>query len=1367
MTFQRCASSVFLLVVLGVAMSVSLPAQQAPTVDPSLFAEMRWRNIGPHRAGRTKAAAGHASQPYTFYIGMVNGGVWKTTDAGRTWKPIFDDQPTGSIGWVVVAPSDPNILYVGSGEGLPRPDLAVGDGIYKSTDAGATWTHLGLRDAQQIPKIAVDPRNPNRLFVAALGHPYGPNEERGIFRSTNGGQTFERVLFKDANTGGKDVDIDPSNPDIVYATMWEQRQGPWENGAWDGTNGGIFKSTDGGTTWKPLTQGLPAGIVNAELAIAPSNPRRVYATLEAASAAGAASAGQGPPGTGIYRSDDAGETWTHITTDTRPVSRINEVVPHVHPKDPDTLIVTDIVSYKSTDGGKTFVPFKGAPGGDDNQNIWWNPNDPNIMLLVIDQGAVVTLNGGQTWSSWFTQPTAALYHVMADNAFPYRVCGGQQDSGSVCVASRGNDGQITFRDWHPVGVEEYGYAAPDPRDPDLVYGGKVTRYDRRTGQVSDVGPVRSGRGGPPTAGPAYRTVRTQPVVFSTVDPRALFYGNNVLWKTLDGGIAWKQISPDLTREKWDVPKSVGTYASRVQRQERGAIGAQVIYTIGPSYIDINRIWIGTDDGVIATTADGGLNWSNVTPPRVSSFMKVFIIDPGRFDPLTAYAAVNTLRLDDMNPHIYRTHDGGKTWKEIVNGIPGGAPVSVVREDPRRKGLLFAGSETQVYVSFDDGDHWQSLRLNMAASSVRDLIIKDDDLVVGTHGRGIWILDDITPLRQIGQANATTDADAILFKPQTAYRVRWNMNTDTPLPPDEPTAPNPPEGAIINYYLKSAATGPVTLEILGGDGKLVRRYSSTDEVFKPDPATINIPLYWFRPLTALSATAGMHRFTWDMHYQPLDGGGRIGGPTLPIAAIGHNTVSSPTTPWVNPGQFTVKLTVNGRSYTQPIVVKQDPRVKTPALAMQQVYTLSKAAYYGAIEAQAAARQARALRDQIVNLRPRANGAAADTLAALEKKIEALEPAPQAPVEGRGRGGRGGVGGGGRGGGAPASPPGSLSAASAGLAGVMNLLQGADVRPTAVQLAAITNARTTAAATIAKWTTIKTVDVVAANATLKAAGLPSLATAPAAPPTTQPAAAPQGAQPFASDRADALSEAARRGDAAKAKELLDAGVDVNTKFRYDRMALSFAADRGHIEVVKLFIERGADLNAKDTFYNATALTWAVNPAMGRTPQHAEVVKLLLQHGAQGKDQALLGALGDAATVKAILEVGGLSAGTLSDALEAATRRKNQEMVTLLEQAGAKPRPEFKMDAVQLARYVGTYQGTGNAAQAAWTITVADGRLAVSPGGSARLTLIARDQTTFGIAEQPGATVTFRLEQDKAMGITVNANGNAIAFTRSGEK
>ena len=1066
----RLVTLASLTLALAGSLVITIPAQQAPQVNPTLFAEMRWRNIGPYRAGRTKAAAGVPSQPYTFYIGMVNGGVWKTTDAGRTWKPIFDDQPTGSIGWVSVALSDPDVIYVGSGEGLPRPDLAVGDGIYKSTDAGQTWTHLGLRDAQQIPKIAIDPRNANRLFVAALGHPYGPNQERGIFRSTDGGKTFDRVLFVDDNTGGKDVDIDPSNPDIVYATLWEQRQGPWENGAWDGTHGGIFKSVDGGTTWKPLKQGLPDGIIDAELAIAPSNPRRVYVTVEA-----------GGNGTGIYRSDDAGETWARSTTDTRPVSRINEVVPHVHPKDADTLIVTDVVSHKSTDGGKTFVPFKGAPGGDDNQNIWWNPNDPNIMLLVIDQGAVVTLNGGQTWSSWFTQPTAALYHVMTDNAFPYRVCGGQQDSGSVCIASRGNDGQITFRDWHPVGVEEYGYAAPDPLDPDLVYGGKVTRYDRRTGQVSNVGPVEGGRGGGrgrggPPVRPTYRTVRTQPVVFSTVDKHALFYGNNVLWKTLDGGINWKQISPDLTRETWDVPKGVGSYTSSVRSRERGAIPAQVIYTIGPSYQDINRIWIGTDDGVIATTADGGLNWTNVTPPQLTAFMKVFTIDPGRFDPLTAYAAVNTLRLDDMNPHLYRTHDGGKSWKEIVDGIPGGAPVSVIREDPKRKGLLFAGSETQVYVSFDDGDHWQSLRLNMAASSVRDLVIKDDDLVVGTHGRGIWILDDITPLREIAEEAASgtppADRDVILFKPQPAMRVRWNMNTDTPMPPDEPAGPNPPEGAIIDYYLKSAPSGPVTLEIVGNDGRAVRKYSSTDRVFTPDPATSTIPLYWYRPLTALSAAPGMHRFTWDVHYQPLpavdaeqEAAPMVGGPNLPIAAIGHNTIALPTTPWVNPGPFTVKLTANGKTYSQPIVVKPDPRVKTPALALQQVYSLSKAMYYGALDARAAAHQARDIHDQIAARRSRASGGVAESLDSLDAKVLALA-------------------------GGAAAGPATLSGASAALAGVMNILQGADVRATTVQLKAITAARTAASSAMLKWTAIKTVDVPAVNVKLVAAGLPPL-------------------------------------------------------------------------------------------------------------------------------------------------------------------------------------------------------------------------------------------------------------------------------------
>jgi photosystem II stability/assembly factor-like uncharacterized protein len=1051
---------ILLGIIIVTAATIPVPARQGTAAEAGhskLFSEMRWRAIGPLRAGRTKAVAGVPSQPFTFYVGMVNGGVWKTTNAGRTWTPIFDDQPTGSIGSIAVAPSDPNVVYVGSGEGLQRPDLAIGDGMYKSTDAGRTWTHLGLRDTQQIARVEVDPRDPNRVFVAALGHPYGPNEERGIFRSTDGGQTFQKVLYRGENIGGKDVDIDPSDPNIVYATLFEGRQGPWENGAWSGV-GGIFKSTDGGTTWKELSGGLPARIDNAELTIAPSNPKRLYAYVTpAAGDAGGSGRGAYNP---IYRSDDAGETWAPVSTDLR-VGTSNEASICVDPKNPDWLIVTSQVTYKSEDGGKTWVPFKGAPGGDDYQYAWINPNNTDIMIATVDQGAVVSLDKGLTWSSWYNQSTAAMFHITTDSAFPYRVCGGQQDSGSACVASRGNDGAITFREWHPVGIEEYGYAAPDPLDPDIVYGSKVvTRYDRRTGQVSEVGPI-GGRGfapgAPPSQGPVVnRQVRTQPLVFSMADKRSLFYGTNVLWKTMDSGINWKQISPDLTRKTHDVPKSVGKYTERVKgANQADSNGARVIYTIGPSYKDVNRIWIGTDDGVIATTADGGLHWTDVTPKQIGSYWKVFTIEPGRFDPLTAYAAVNTLRLDDQNPHLFRTHDGGKTWTEIVNGIPGGNALSAIREDVKKKGLLFAGTETQVYVSFDDGDHWESLRLNMAASSVRDLQVKDDDLVAGTHGRGIWILDDITPLRQIDEMAGAAD---LLFKPEPGMRARWNTNTDTPLPPDEPRAPNPPEGAIIDYYLARDASGPVVLDIADATGTLVRHYSSAGPPAPlPDPSNAPLPLYWYRKPRALSASAGMHRFMWDVHYQPLPGGGgrRGGGGELPIAAVPYDTVPAPTTPWVGPGEYTVKLTANGKTSSQPITVKADPRVKTPALVMQRVYTLSRAMYLEARNAGAAAPVAQQVRDQIA--RVGASGDAGAAVAALDRKIEAI----------------------------------GLAAAATRLAGVMNLLQGADVAPTTLQLKAIAAARAAGTAATTKWTAVRTVDVPAANLKLKAAGLETLA------------------------------------------------------------------------------------------------------------------------------------------------------------------------------------------------------------------------------------------------------------------------------------
>jgi photosystem II stability/assembly factor-like uncharacterized protein len=1013
----------------------------AESYDAKIFGEMRWRSIGPLRGGRTRASAGVPGQPNVFYIGAVNGGVWKTNDYGRTWTPIFDDQPTGSIGAIAIAPSDPNIIYVGSGEGLQRPDLSVGDGIYKSTDAGKTWTHLGLRNGQQIPQIVIDPRDPNRLFVAVLGHPYGPNEERGIFRSTDGGQTFEKVLYKDENTGANDVELDPSNPDTVYAAMWEARQGPWENGAWSGTGGGIFKSTDGGKTWRQLTKGLPEeGVVQANIAIAPSDPKRLYSALATSR------------GTAIYRSDDAGENWSQATTDARPAARIGGgdcPMLAVDPKNSEIVYSASVVTWKSTDAGKTWTGIRGAPGGDDYQKIWINPEHPSIFLITGDQGAIITVNGGDTWSSWYNQSTAQMYHAAADNAFPYRVCGGQQESGSACVASRGNDGEITFREWHPVGVEEYGYAAPDPLDPDLVYGGKLTRFDRRTGQVENIAPkpIRAGD---------FRALRTAPVMFSPIDPHVLYFAANTVWKTRDGGRNWQEISPDLTRKTWEAPANIGKYRDTptAKPSQRG-----VIYALAPSPLDINRIWAGTDDGLIHVTVDGGVHWQDVTPPRLVPFAKVSILDAGHFDAQTAYAAINTLRLDEMRPHILRTHDGGKTWNEIVSGIPDGAPVDVVREDPKHKGLLYAGTERQVYVSFDDGDHWQSLRLNMPATSIRDLIIKDDDVIVATHSRGFWILDNVTPLRQLTPAVA--DAEAFLFKPEAAIRVRWDMNTDTPVPPDEPAGQNPPDGAILDYTLGPSASGTVTLEISDSAGKLVRRYSSDDPVERVDLNTLAIPAYWVRPAHTLSSAPGMHRFLWDMRFAPV----REGRPNYGMQAIYHDTPASNEAPWVMPGAYAVRLTVNGKSYAQQLEVKMDPRVRTPVADLTQQFALSKQLYDDILVASKSMEEAGSLRKQMAQLRERAGqGASADALEAFDKKIAAI------------------AGGGGRGGGrfAPSGGPDTLASVQGALSGLLRIIQGADVAPTPQVAAASEDRRKALAALMERWRSLKQ----------DAAGLPEL-------------------------------------------------------------------------------------------------------------------------------------------------------------------------------------------------------------------------------------------------------------------------------------
>ena len=720
----------------------------------------------------------------------------------------------------------------------------------------------------------------------------------------------------------------------------------------------------------------------------------------------------------------------------------------VDPKNADIVYTASVVTWKSVDGGKTFSAFRGAPGGDDYHRIWINPNDSRTMIIASDQGAIVTVNGGESWSSWLNQPTAAFYHVSTDFDFPYRVCSGQQESGSACVRSRGDDGRILGWDWHPAGVEEYGYAAPDPLNPDIVFGGKVTRYDRRTGDIQDVGP-HVGRV------PGFRSLRTAPLVFSTVDPHTLFFAENVVWKTKNGGRNWTQISPDLTRTDSIVPPNVGTYAGSANARARHP---GVVYTVAPSYVNLQRIWAGTDDGLIQTTADGGAHWTDVTPPqlRAKPWSKVSIMDAGRFDANTAYAAVNTLRLDDMTPHIYRTHDGGKTWKHITNGIAGGAVINVVREDSRRKGLLFAGSEDQVWVSIDDGDHWSSLRLNMPATSIRDLVIKDDDIVVGTHGRSFYVLDDIAALRQVSPATAA--AAATLYKPANAWRFRFSKYPDTPIPPDEPWAPNPPDGAIIDYSLGAGSSGPAKLEILDARGAVIRTYASTDTAMAPADIG-NTPRYWIRPTQVLSSAPGFHRFVWDLHYERP----AFGAPDspYPISATPHDTPREPRGPVVLPGRYTARLTVGARSYEQAFDVVMDPRVRTSAAALRQAHEVSVALFEEM-------KRDSTLSAELSALRARVSAAvASDTaVAAFDGKLLAVLG---------GAGGRRG---------APAGP--TITSLGGDLFALFGAIESSDAAVTDVQLAAARRLAKDLAALAARVQVLRGVELSALNASLRTRG-----------------------------------------------------------------------------------------------------------------------------------------------------------------------------------------------------------------------------------------------------------------------------------------
>lgn len=887
----------YLALVCSFAMTIAIDAQQLAS---NQYQQLHWRCIGPHRGGRTVGACGVPTQPNVFYMGVNNGGIWKTNDYGRTWKPIFDDQPTGSIGDIAVSPNHPEIIYAGTGEGLQRPDLSVGNGIYRSDDEGLHWKHLGLDRVQQVGGLALDPKNPDRLFVAALGHPYGPNPERGIYRTLDGGQHWERVLYVDENTGAVQVTIDPDNTQVIYADLWAARLAPWENGIWYGSNSGLYKSVDGGNNWKKLETGLPTteqGLGRIGFCIAPGNSNRLYATVDAGELGG------------IYRSDNAGESWYLVNNDSRLWGRGSDFAEvKVDPRDENIVYSANVVTWKSTDGGYHWSAFRGAPGGDDYHRIWINPLHPQIIMISGDQGAIISTNGGETFSSWYNQPTAQLYHVSADNDFPYNVYSGQQESGSVCISSRGNDGQITFREWHPVGAEEYGYVVADPKDPDIVYGGKISRHDKRTGQTQNISPefVRSGN---------YRFIRTASVVFNPVDQKTLYYAGNVLFSTKDGGDHWKIISPDLSRAQWEVPACTGIYNGTSKEYDPGKMARRgVIYTVAPSSIDQHTIWCGTDDGLIHITHNSGKSWSNVTTSEITSWQKISLMDASHFDINTAYAAVNAIRTSDMKPYIYRTRDGGKSWTKIVTGLRED-PINVVKEDPKCKGLLFAGSETQVYFSTDDGEHWQTLRRNMPATSIRDLCIKDNDLVVATHGRSFWIMDNIQSLRDACKNQIQSPHH--LFTTAPAYRVRWNMNTDTPLPQEEPAGENPPDGAMIDYYLGQPVK-ELELTIRDAAKNVIRRYSHRDTLVKIPQ--VNIPDYWIRPQQILQNSQGSHRFLWDLHHDPLNI-----APSYPIAAIYRNTAADESSPLVPPGIYEVELIADGHTQSVKIAVLADPRV----------------------------------------------------------------------------------------------------------------------------------------------------------------------------------------------------------------------------------------------------------------------------------------------------------------------------------------------------------------------------------------------------------------------------------------------------------
>jgi photosystem II stability/assembly factor-like uncharacterized protein len=909
-----------LCLILAFTWSHARPAHAV--IQESAYQALRWRLLGPFRGGWATTAAGVPGEPATFYFGAADGGVWKTTDAGVTWRPLFDRQGSASIGALALAPSDPNTIWVGTGQVHQRWDITAGDGIYLSTDGGKSWTHVGLAETRHIGAIWADPRDARVAVVAAVGHIFGPNPERGLYRTEDGGQTWSHVLDRGKDVGAVDIAADPGVPDVIYASTWQVRRHPWMDyfQPTTGPGSGIYKSTDGGRTWSAVAgTGLPTvpkGRI--ELAVAPGmSARRVWAAIDVKDVGG------------VYRSDDGGGSWTRVATDSRLASAYTSgLTPD--PRDPDVLWAVGRSLRRSADGGKTFTFVKGAPGGDDYHFLWIDPRDPKRMIAAADQGATLTLNGGESWSSWYNQPTGQFYRLATDDRFPYWIYSGQQDSGTVALLSRSDYGQLTFRDWHPVGGDERDGDIPDPANPEIVYGaglgGRLSKWNGRTGQVQNVSPwpVTSYGERPTTGRNRYSWITA--IAIGKRPPHQLYQGSQMLYRSTDAGHSWQSMSPDLTGA---VPGTKGC-EGEVAVDKASACGFGVIFAITPSPAADGVVWAGSDNGRVQLTRDGGKTWANVTPPGLADWSKVNIIDASETDPATAYVAADRHRLDDFEPVAFRTHDYGATWTEIGKGLPRGAWVGVVRQDPKHKGLLFAGTSTGVHVSFDDGDHWQSLQLDLPRTGINDLMVKGDDLIAATQGRGIWTLDAIEPLRHLAEA---TLGDPVLLPPAAAVRLRANQNKDTPMPPEEPRGANPPTGAVLDYVLPDEG-GPVTLEIADSQGHVIRRFSSEEEPWR-SAAEVYFSELWLPSPSRPTARAGHNRFIWNLR-GPAP---RALKPEYSIGAVANEpTPALPEGALVLPGQYEVRLTAGGKTVKQPLTVSPDARVEVATGDLQALASL---------------------------------------------------------------------------------------------------------------------------------------------------------------------------------------------------------------------------------------------------------------------------------------------------------------------------------------------------------------------------------------------------------------------------------------------